>query len=287
MKTIAVVLSLMFMSSVLTAQTDKFKMKLWPDGKLQKNGITEPEKTENDRISNVSVPDITVYPANKEKNTGKAVLICPGGGYSGLASKHEGSDFAGWFSENGITAVVLKYRMPNHHYMLPLEDAKQAMRLIRKNAAKWKVNPRAVGVMGFSAGGHLASTLLTHFDSETRPDFGILFYPVITFDPKYTHGGSADNLLGKEKTQALITYFSNEEQVTPETPTTLLLHSDDDKAVPLDNTLLFYDALQRNGVPASLYIFPTGGHGWGYKDSFPYHEQMKAAVLEWISKKTF
>ncbi|MDR1610622.1 MAG: alpha/beta hydrolase [Candidatus Symbiothrix sp.] len=284
MKTITVVMSLMFMSSFVAAQTNEFKMKLWPNDKLQENGITEPEKTENDRISNVSIPDITVYPADKEKNTGKSVLICPGGGYARLAIKHEGSDFAEWLSKNGITGVVLKYRMPNHHHTLPLEDAKQAMRMIRENAASWGINPHETGVMGFSAGGHLASTLLTHFDSVTRPDFGILFYPVITFDPGYTHQGSVNNLLGKEQTPALITYFSNEEQVTRDTPPTLLLHSDDDKTVPVDNALLFYNALRSNHVRASLHIFPIGEHGWGYKTSFPYHELMKSAVLEWIER---
>jgi acetyl esterase/lipase len=284
MKTMSIVLSCLFMSSLATAQTDAFKMKLWPDGALQNNGITEPEKTGNDWISQVSTPDITVYPADKGKNTGKAVLICPGGSYSGLAIKNEGGDFAEWFSANGITAVVLKYRMPNHHYMIPLEDAKQAMRIIRTNAATWEVNPQAIGVMGFSAGGHLASTLLTHFDSATRPDFGILFYPVITFNPTHTHQGSVDNLLGEEQTPALITYFSNEAQVTRNTPPTLLFHSDDDKTVPVDNSLFFYNALQRNGVHASLYIFPTGEHGWGYKTSFPYHESMKSIVLKWMEK---
>jgi acetyl esterase/lipase len=251
MKTIAVILSLIFMSSPAISQT---------------------------------TPDITVYPADKEKNTGKAVLICPGGGYSHLATKHEGSDFAEWLSGNGITAVVLKYRMPNHHYTWPLEDAQQAMRTIRENAVNWDVNPHEVGVMGFSAGGHLASTLLTHYDSVSRPDFGILFYPVITFDPAYTHTGSVNNLLGDAKTEALITYFSNEQQVTNDTPSTLLLHSDDDAAVPIDNSLLFYDALQKNHVHASFYKFPTGGHGWGYRDSFPFHELMKSIVLEWIGK---
>jgi acetyl esterase/lipase len=285
MKIMSIVLSCLFMSSLATAQTHAFKMKLWPDGALQNNEITEPEKTENDRISQVSTPDITVYPADKGKNTGKAVLICPGGGYAGLAIKHEGSDFAEWFSTNGITAVVLKYRMPNHHYMIPLEDAKQAMRIIRANAATWEVNPQAIGVMGFSAGGHLASTLLTHFDSATRPDFGILFYPVITFNPKYANQGSVNNLLGKEQTTTLITYFSNEAQVTRNTPPTLLFHSGDDKTVPVENSLFFYNALRRNGVRASLYIFPTGEHGWGYKTSFPYHKLMKSIVLEWMEKK--
>lgn len=283
MKTIAIVLSLIFMSSFATAQTGEFKVKLWPDT-LQSNGITGPEKTENDRISNVSVPDITVYLANKEKNTGKAILICPGGGYVGLAAKHEGSDFAKWLSENGITGIVLKYRMPNHHCQIPLADAQQAMRITRKNAETWKINPHEIGIMGFSAGGHLASTLLTHFDAATRPDFGILFYPVITFDPKYTHQGSVHSLLEKDQTAALITYFSNEEQVTPDTPPTLILHSDDDKVVPVENALFFYDALQKNHVRASLCIFPTGGHGWGYNTSFTCHELMKSIVLEWIGR---
>jgi acetyl esterase/lipase len=165
-----------------------------------------------------------------------------------------------------------------------LDDAKKAMRILRENSALWNINPHGIGVMGFSAGGHLASTWLTHFDSLSRPDFGILVYPVVSFDPAITHSGSANNLL-KEKNEYWINYYSNEKQVKSDTPPTLMLHSDDDTGVVPENSIRFYQALKANNIPASMYIFPSGGHGWGFKSSFPYHEQMKEIVLDWIGKR--
>jgi acetyl esterase/lipase len=266
------------------AQNYKIEIPLWPDGPAESNGITEPELRRDDwSVTNVSEASIYVWPARGE-NTGKAILICPGGGYSNEAANHEGSRFAEWFAAHGITGVVLKYRLPNGHSEIPLADAQQAMRVIRENAAAWGVDPAQVGVTGFSAGGHLASTLLTHFDAGSRPDFGILFYPVVTMN-NTTHGGSRHNLLGENPSPQLIERFSNERQVTADTPPTMIFFSDDDKTVDPRNGTMFYDALKANGVPAAMYIFPTGGHGWGFNESFKYHEAMKAAMKDWIFKQ--
>ncbi len=177
---------------------------------------------------------------------------------------------------------MLKYRLPNGHSEIPLADAQQAMRVIRKNAESWGVDPHKVGVTGFSAGGHLASTLLTHFDAGSRPDFGILFYPVITMGDA-THSGSRDNLLGKDPSGALLYRFSNEWHVTADTPPTMIFYSDDDKIVPPANGILFYASLKAAEVPAAMYFFPSGGHGWGFNRDFKYHEAMKAAVMDWIA----
>ncbi len=190
--------------------------------------------------------------------------------------------FAEWFASQGITAVVLKYRLPNRHSEIPLTDARQAMRTIRSHATEWGVDPGRVGVIGFSAGGHLASTLLTHFDEGSRPDFGILFYPVVTMT-KATHGGSRLNLLGENPSPELVERFSNEKQVTADTPPTMIFFSDDDGTVPPVNGTMFYDALKANGVRAALYVFPVGGHGWGFRDNFKYYEAMKTATTDWIA----
>lgn len=266
------------------AQANSFQIKLWPDNAPESNGITEKEEiTPEGYIRNSSEAAITIFPADPEKNTGKVVLLCPGGSYFILAARHEGSDFAEWFSDNGITGVILKYRIPNHHHSIPLEDAQRAMQVIRENSASWNIDPHKIGVMGFSAGGHLASTLLTRFDSLSRPDFGILVYPVVSFESKITHSGSATNLL-KEKNEYWINYYSNEKQVKQDTPPTLLLHSNDDDGVVPENSVRFYESLRANKIPASMHIFPSGGHGWGFKTSFPHHEQMKKIVLDWIEK---
>lgn len=268
----------------VSAQTYKTEIALWPDGPAEDNGITRPELRRDDwSVTNVSEASIYVWPAESANNTGKAILICPGGGYSNEAADHEGRQFAEWFASHGITAIVLKYRLPNGHSEIPLADARQAMRVIREKAAEWGVDPHKVGVAGFSAGGHLASTLLTHFDEGSRPDFGILFYPVVTMG-KATHSGSRDKLLGENPSPELVSRFSNELQVTADTPPTMIFFSDDDKSVPPVNGTMFYAALKAAGVPASMYIFPSGGHGWGFRDNFAYHEHMKALTLDWISR---
>jgi len=273
-----------FTMSAFAQSSNSFRMNLWGSEQPPvSNEITTPEFSENGFVSNVSVPEMIVYPANADKNTGMAILIAPGGAYGALAIGYEGEDFARWFAENGITGVVLKYRMPNGHHPVPLDDAQQAMRQIRQHAQEWKVNPQQVGVMGFSAGGHLASTLLTHFDATSRPDFGVLCYPVVSFDDRWTHKGTLQNLVGKNPSDEMRTYYSNEKQVTDQTPPTLIFYSDDDKSVMPVNGAMFYEALKAHGIPAALYIFPSGGHGWGFKSDFKYHNIMKQLMLDWLT----
>lgn len=229
------------------------------------------------RISKVSVPSITVYKPEATKANGTAVIICPGGGYSILAASHEGSDVAKRLNEMGVTAFVLKYRLPSdltmpHKEIGPLQDAQRAIQLVRQNAAQWNINPNRVGIMGFSAGGHLASTAGTHFNKayidnkdniNLRPDFMILLYPVISFTDSLCHLGSRTNLIGKDPTQEKIIEFSNELQVMPQTPPAFLVQAGDDDVVKVQNSLAFYEALQKNKVPAELHIYPKGGHGFG------------------------
>ncbi len=268
----------------VSAQTYELELPLWDKtAPAEHNGITTPEVRNDDwSLSNVSEAAIYVWPA-KGENTGMAILICPGGGYTHQAANHEGMQFAEWFASQGITAVVLKYRLPNGHSEIPVADARQAMKVIREHAAEWGVDPQRVGVIGFSAGGHLASTLLTRFDEGSRPDFGILFYPVITMTHA-THGGSRYHLLGENPSQELVELYSNELQVTPGTPPTMIFFSDDDNVVPPVNATMFYNALKACRVPSTMYIFPSDGHGWGFRNSFRYHEAMKAATLDWIGR---
>lgn len=258
---------------------------LWPNGVPESNGITEPEVTENDRVSNVSVPSMTFFKADATKNTGVTILVIPGGGYAREAAGHEGSQFGVWLSAQGINAFVLKYRLPNKYAFIPLKDAQQAMRIIRQRAAEWKLNPSKIGVSGFSAGGHLASTLGTHFDKSSRPDFMILFYPVISMQESVTHAGSRENLLGTSYRKDSVDYYSNELQVTKDTPPTLLFLSDDDGAVPPQNSIDFYAVLKKCKVPASMHIFPEGGHGWGFRETFRYHEFWKGLYIDWLKER--
>ncbi len=258
------------------------EIKLWPDGAPNSNGVKGNEQElEKNRISNITDPTITVY-LPKESN-GMAIIMCPGGGYARLAMDHEGHDMASWFNSQGITYVVLKYRMPNGHYEVPLSDAEQAMRIVRDHAKEWKIDLAKVGVMGASAGGHLASTLATHYSNkETRPDFQILLYPVITMDETKTHGGSRTNLIGKAPSTELINRYSNELQVSKETPPAFLTLSSDDKAVPADNSIRYYLALLNNDIPVSMHIYPIGGHGWGFRDNFTYKRQWTGELEKWL-----
>lgn len=259
---------------------------LWETAPPVGNQISAPEHTDaNHWITQVSVPQLTLYFPDASVANGKAVLICPGGGYAGLASHHEGTLVAEWFAKQGLVAVVLKYRMPNQHPDVPLHDAQQAMRYMRQQAAAWGVAPHQVGVVGFSAGGHLAATLSACFDardSRTRPDFSILFYPVITLEADYTHLGSKQNLLGEAPTLSDVHRFSTEKQVNVHTPPALLLLSDDDRVVLPENSLRYYQALKRNNVAAALYVFPSGGHGWGFRPEFRYHHQVATLVADWL-----
>ena len=220
---------------------------------------------------------LTIYPAKKPN--GQAIVACPGGGYAGIATTHEGHDMAAWFNTQGITYAVLHYRMPYGKHEIPLSDAHQAIRYMRKNGEKWGI--KQLGIMGSSAGGHLASTAATHFDAETRPDFQILFYPVVTMTD-YTHQGSKDNLLGKNPSEELVKLYSNELQVTEQTPPAFIMHSSNDDAVPVLNSINYYLALCKHGVWSSMHLYPIGGHGWGYNESFPYKAQWKNELEKWL-----
>lgn len=225
---------------------------------------------------------LRVFLPAPELATGRAVVACPGGGYSGLAVNHEGYDWAPYFNKQGIALIVLKYRMPKGDRTLPISDAEAAMKMVRDSADVWNLNPNDIGIMGSSAGGHLASTIATHAPEALRPNFQILFYPVITMDKSFTHMGSHDNLLGKDASVDLEKEFSNEKQVTKETPRAFIVYSDDDKVVPPANGVNYYLALNKKGVPSVLHIYPTGGHGWGIREDFLYKSEMQNELTSWL-----
>ncbi|MDO6811245.1 alpha/beta hydrolase [Zobellia galactanivorans] len=276
---------------------------LWPKDKIP-NAVASDEKEVHERkdilrISKVQEPTIEVYLPSKKNATGQAMLIFPGGGYHILAYDWEGTDVAKFLNSKGIAGIVVKYRLPSSVSQtkqedVPLIDAQRALRLVRSKAETFHIDPNKIGAMGFSAGGHLASTLGTHFEEKVyapidaidalsaRPDFLALCYPVITFDQSSTHKGSQFNLLTKNPKPGALERFSNEKQVTANTPPTFLLHATDDKAVPVENSLAFYKALVENDVPATLHIYPTGGHGFslGLKD--PYLRTWTDNLCEWL-----
>ena len=249
------------------------------------------------RIANVQEPTIEVYLPTRQISTGKAVVIFPGGGYGILAYDWEGTDFAKWLNSQGIAGIVVKYRLPKSESLtdpkeVPLLDAQRAIRLVRHHAEEWKINPSQIGVMGFSAGGHLASTLSTQYTHEVqrskddldtisaRPDFSILVYPVISFRDASAHSGSRNALIGPDASQELIDRFSAELNVNTNTPPTFLVHAQDDKGVPIENSLLYYKALHSHQVKAALHIYPTGGHGFGLgKGSL---ENWREVLLGWM-----
>ena len=230
----------------------------------------------------IEQPSLRVFLPAPELATGRAVVACPGGGYSGLAVNHEGYDWAPYFNKQGIALIVLKYRMPKGDRTLPISDAEAAMKMVRDSADVWNLNPNDIGIMGSSAGGHLASTVATHAPEALRPNFQILFYPVITMDKSFTHMGSHDNLLGKDASADLEKEFSNEKQVTKETPRAFIVYSDDDKVVPPANGVNYYLALNKKGVPSVLHIYPTGGHGWGIREDFLYKSEMQNELTSWL-----
>ena len=272
--------ALAFLCGTSTAMAQrKVEIQLWPDGAPNTNGIeANEEEKKKDYPAKVTTAMLTVYVADKPN--GKAIVCCPGGGYQILAMEHEGSDMAAWFNSQGITYAVLKYRMPNGHHEVPLSDALQAIRIMRQHAEEWKLDK--VGIMGFSAGGHLASTAATHYTEDSRPDFQVLFYPVISMDDAITHRGSRENLIGKNPSDELVALYSNELQVNAQTPPAFIIHSSDDRGVFVDNTLRYYQALVKNRVPVALHCYPVGGHGWGYRESFPYKHEWKGELEKWL-----
>lgn len=272
---------LLSVATMLSAQ-NTFELPLWPAGAPNSNGLTGTEEDlEGGRVANVIKPSITVYKADKPN--GMAIIMCPGGGYARLAMNHEGHDMAPWLNAQGITYIVLKYRMPNGHYEVPLSDAEQAIRLVRQHAKEWNIRPDRIGIMGASAGGHLAASLATLYSSnETRPDFQVLFYPVISMVPGVTHGGSRQNLLGNNPSQELEDKYTLEKQVNERTPQAFIMLSADDGAVPPANGIHYFEALLQHQVPATLHVYPTGGHGWGFHDAFTYKRQWTGELEKWL-----
>jgi len=265
----------------MTQAADSHRIELlWPDGAPGAKGNDDGDK-----------PSLTIYLPAKEISTGAAVVICPGGGYGHLAMDHEGHQIAQWLNSLGVAGFILKYRHSRsgagYGHPAPLQDAQRAVRMVRSRAQEWGVDPGRIGIIGFSAGGHLASSAGTHFQNRyseardkidqasCRPDFMILMYPVISFTESYTHTGSRNNLLGKDADADIVELFSNEKQVTPETPPTFLVHANDDKGVPPENSIAFYLALRKANVPAEMHIYEKGGHGFGPGAG-------KGAVASWM-----
>jgi acetyl esterase/lipase len=258
--------ALLTLGLTLFAADDKPKVELlWPKGAPGAAGTEERDK-----------PSLALYLPPADKATGTAVVVCPGGGYGGLAAGHEGKEPAEWLNRHGIAAFVLHYRLgPRYHHPAPLQDAQRALRIVRGRAKEWHLDPKRIGIWGFSAGGHLASTAATHFDDgkrdaddpvervSCRPDFAILCYPVITLQPPYAHMGSRRNLLGDKPDEGLVESLCNDKQVTERTPPTFLFHTSADTVVPPENSILFYQALRRHKVPAELHIYQEGPHGVG------------------------
>ena len=225
---------------------------------------------------------VTVYPAPESKATGRAILILPGGAYEVLASGHEGKEWAPFFNKLGITVAVLEYRMPKGDCRVPIADAEHAMKLLRGNAKKWHINRNDVGIMGSSAGGHLASTVATKSKGDAAPNFQILFYPVITMDPAFTHIQSHDNFLGKKASRKKEAEYSSDLQVNRTTPRAWIALSDNDDLVLPANGVNYYIELYRHDVPAALHVYPTGGHGWGCTQGFDFHNEMQMELRGWL-----
>ena len=229
--------------------------------------------------------DARLYVHLANNPTGQAIVICPGGGYAGLSMDNEGHNFAPWLNDNGISIIVLKYRMPKQRTLIPLTDAQQALKIVRSHAKEWGIDANNVGIMGSSAGGHLASTVATHYDSkETRPDFQILLYPVITMDKTFTHMGSHNNLLGENPDKALEDKYSNEKQVTNDTPRAFIVVSAADDIVPVKNSLLYTQALIDHKVPVSLHVYPGGYHGFGFNASFKDADIWHLELIRWLKR---
>lgn len=260
---------------------------LWPDGAPGAVGTEARDR-----------PSLTIYSPEADRRNGTAVVVCPGGGYGHLATGHEGHEIGQWFQARGITAFVLRYRIaPRYHHPAPITDAQRALRLVRARAAEWNVKPDRIGIMGFSAGGHLASTAGTHFDGgepdapdpvdrvSCRPDFLILCYPVVSLNSEYTHGGSRQNLVGKDADPKLVANLSNETQVGPHTPPTFLFHTNEDAAVPPENSVLFYLALRKAKVPAELHIYERGAHGVGLGKSDPVLATWPDRLADWLKRR--
>ena len=281
MKRILTLALLLLAAGYAVAQPKPIEIDLWPNGAPKENGLTGPEQPlENGRVANISRATLYIYPA-ATKNA-PAIISCPGGGYRRLAMNHEGHDMATWFNKQGITYAVLKYRMPNGDIAIPISDALQAIRTLRERADEWNIDPQKVGIMGASAGGNLAAQAATQFTSEKdRPDFQILFYPFIMMSK--WHAQSL--LMGDASDEAVDRYWASK-QVKENTPPAFLLCSADDRTVPCQNSIEYFQALRAKGIQATLHIYPSGGHGWGYEEWMPYKREWTAELERWLEQWT-
>jgi len=276
------------LSPFLLPQNPKETILLWPEGAPGAQGTADGDK-----------PSLTLYPASGATKTQTGILVFPGGGYGALAMDHEGVQVAAWLNNFGISAYLLKYRLgPQYHHPIELWDAQRAIRYVRAHAAEFGIRPDKIGIWGFSAGGHLASTAATHFtgtdkgadpiDSQSaRPDFAILSYPVISMLEPYVHLGSRRNLLGDKPDPALVQALSNELQVTSQTPPTFLFHTTEDQVVPVENSILFYLALRKAGVPVEMHIYQKGHHGVGLAQGDPILRTWPDHLAAWLQIQGF
>ena len=292
MKKIFIIVAALFTTSVMAKEQQEVKyyqdetIVIWDNNKAPHSNGLEGEAYEDKpfRLVNTTKAVLYVYNADQAKATGQAVVICPGGGYGKLSMDQEGFLMAQWLAKNGIAAFVLEYRLPNGHREVPLEDAVEAIRVVRKKAKKFNIDPSKVGIMGFSAGGHLAASASNIPAVKDRPNFSILFYPVVIANSYTSHRGSFRNLLGKGFTQADADDFSMEKLASENTPPTILLLSDDDTTVPAAGAAMYYAALRYHGVKAAMYVFPEGGHGWGNYDKFSYQKEWQHLLLRWLKE---
>ncbi|HVU25733.1 MAG TPA: alpha/beta hydrolase [Opitutus sp.] len=272
---------------------------LWPEGVPNFKTGVGPEKDDNGWVTHIATPVLAVRHGAVDRPTGTAVVICPGGGYAGLAREREGVQYADWLATLGVTSFILNNRVGDYGHPAPLQDVLRAIRIVRSRAAEFHVDPDRIGVMGSSAGGHLAASAATLFADpagktgaaldavSARPDFAILMYPVITFEPPYAHAGSRENLIGKHPSPELVAHYSLDQQVTPQTPPTLLIHTEDDTVVPVQNSILFYEALIKAHVPADLYIFAHGPHGMAMRPNLGTASNWPTFAADWLRVQGF
>jgi len=249
---------------------------------LTKKEVAQIQAANTDDI--IYNPFIRVFLPAKKRGTGRAVVICPGGGYSGVAIGYEGYSWASYFNKQGIVAIVLKYRLPQGNYKIPISDAESALKMAKDSAKVWNINPDNVGIMGFSAGGHLASTIATHSLAPLKPKFQILYYPVITMDKTYTHMGSHDNFLGKDASKELENLYSNEIQISKDTPPAFIVLTAVDQIVAPDNGINYFRELIKNNVFATLHVYPTGAHGSCSNESYKYYDQILSELSLWLGE---
>ncbi len=291
---------LLFLMTALATLTDAAEplvIPLWPEGVPGAKDIGPEHADDTGRIEKVSIPTLTYYPAAVDRPNGTAIIICPGGGYVRLSNLREGIQYSNWLSTLGVTTFVLKNRLGDFGHPAPLQDVLRAVRIVRSRAAEFKINPARLGVMGSSAGGHLAASAGTLFDhpagktgapldtTSARPDFLILMYPVITMGEPCDHLGSRTALLGKNPAPELLQLMSVEKQVTSATPPTLLIHTQEDQTVPVENSIRFFQALTKAKVPAEMYLFEHGSHGMGMKPEFGTASDWPARAAEWLRNR--